>query len=105
MPVFWLTPIAGTENSGRWRFSTIRPRCAWVRAKNEEGARLQVRLATTATKELPSMAGERSPWTDQRMVTCERDDDIVVASGVIRVRDGTLLPVYGGREHLAPASR
>jgi hypothetical protein len=98
MPIFCLTPIEGTEKSGRWQLSTIKPKCAWVSAKSEEDARQQVRLATTAAaRRAPIAAGERSPWTDGRMVTCERDDDVVVASGVIRVRDGTLVPVHGGR--------
>ncbi len=112
MPVFRLTPIQGTEKNGRWRLSTIKPKCAWVHAKDEEDARWQVRLATTAAfRQMSATTEEPSPWADGRMVTCERDDSVVVPSGTIRVRDGTLLPVYRSasvhdrlldRETLAP---
>jgi hypothetical protein len=104
MPVFCLTPVQGTQNNSRWQLSTIKPKCAWVRAKDEEDARWQVRLATTsATKQISIAAGEQSPWTDDRLVKCKRDDSIVVPDDVIRVRDGTLLPVYRGRECSLPA--
>lgn len=102
MPVFCLTPVQGMQSNGRWQLSTIKPKCAWVRAKDEEDARRQVKLATTsATKPMSDL--ERSPWTDGRMVTCKRDDSIVMPNSVIRVRDGTLLPVYHGHEWPSPA--
>lgn len=85
MPVFKLTPVAGTETNPQWKASSIRPFCLWVRAADEQEARRAVARATTIT-DVPIEAEPIAPWRNHNLVECEFDEDKDVASGIIRVR-------------------
>jgi len=84
MPVYRLTPIAGTELSPQWRASTIHPYCLWIRAADENEARRAVAQATAVAPRYESEP--LTPWKDGELVTCEYDDSKDVASGIICVR-------------------
>jgi hypothetical protein len=85
MPVFRLTPRAGTETCPQWRASSMRPYCLWIRAGDEFEARRAVARATHVN--LPSdEGGTIEPWKDADLVACEYDDSKDVSTGVIYVR-------------------
>lgn len=85
MPVFKLTPVAGTETNPQWKASSMRPFCLWIRAADEQEARRAVARATTIT-DVPIEAEPVAPWRNRNLVECESDDEKDVAIGIIRVR-------------------
>jgi hypothetical protein len=85
MPVFRLTPRAGTETSPQWRASSMRPHCLWIRARDEFEARGQVSRATHVAP-MPGEPEPLPPWTNVDLVACEYDDSKDVAAGIIYVR-------------------
>ncbi len=85
MPVYRLTPRAGTETSPQWRASSLRPYCLWIRARDEHEARREVALATQV-EAMRGAGGTLAPWKDAELVACEYDDSKDVAAGVIYVR-------------------
>ncbi len=91
MAVYRLAPIEGTENNHHWQASSIRPKCLWVQAEDEQSARYFVALATSSKTGLP--AGRRetviAPWLNRSLTTCEYDETVNLGRGVIWVRNST----------------
>lgn len=85
MPVFRLTPRAGSETSPQWRASSMRPYCLWIRAGDEYEARRAVARATHVDLP-PNAPATLEPWKDDELVACEYDDSKDVSAGVIYVR-------------------
>lgn len=103
MAVYRLAPIEGTENSHHWQASSIRPKCLWVLADDEQSARHVVVRATSANTKLPTGYHDKvaSPWLNRNLTTCEYDETITIGSGVIRIRNSTgpLGRPHGERGH------
>ena len=85
MPVYRLTPVAGTEASPQWRTSSMHPYCLWIRASDENEARRAVAQATAVAPKR-NESETLAPWKDSELVTCEYDDSKDVAPGIICVR-------------------
>ena len=99
MPVFRLTPLEGTETSPRWRASSMRPYCLWIRARDEQEARGAVAKATA----IRPMIGDpgSAPWKDSGLVACEYDDSKDVAAGIIYVRRVPVVPLFKEQPRLS----
>lgn len=83
MPVYRLTPLKGSEMNPQWRASSMRPYCLWIRAEDEDDARLQVAKATAL---MPGEPDAEAPWRNSGLVACEYDDSKSPAEGIIYVR-------------------
>jgi hypothetical protein len=92
MAVYRLAPIEGTEHSHDWQASSIRPKCLWVQAEDEQSARYRVALATGSKTNLPAGydKGLLPPWLNRSLTTCEYDETVGVGSGIIRIRNSTM---------------
>lgn len=84
MPIFRLEPIEDFLREQSWRHSLLKATC-WVKAPNEDQARLAVATATAAASGKPADILE-SPWLSPVLTMCIEESPAFEMEPEITVR-------------------
>jgi hypothetical protein len=95
MPVFRLTPIAGTESSPEWELTEFQFAPIWIGAPSEDDARHFAAIARPKVRDfVPGEKIVHSAWLSAAHATCEIDESRQVPEGKILTSKGRMFDVF-----------
>jgi hypothetical protein len=82
MPVFKLTPVQSRKDDERW-LATAQSETCWINERDADAARRAMEGATLrfVDRQEGRPMTIHSPWLDNALVQCERDDSKSVPEG------------------------